>query len=72
MYFYPLMSYVIGKIFSGLGNQLFQYAAAQGLATKTGRKLVFCNSAHPGDRRRYQALAGMILRVAQQRLRQRL
>jgi hypothetical protein len=47
------MSYVIGKIFSGLGNQLFQYAAAQGLASKTGRKLLICNSAHPDVKRPY-------------------
>lgn len=36
------MNYIIPKLSSGLGNRLFQYAAAQALSEKTGRPLRFC------------------------------
>jgi len=36
------MNYIIPNLSSGLGNRLFQYAAAQALSEQTGRPLRFC------------------------------
>jgi len=47
------MSYVVGQIFGGFGNQLFQYAAAQSVAMKTGRRPIFWHAGHLTPERPY-------------------
>jgi hypothetical protein len=38
------MRYVVASLSDGLGNQLFQYAAAKSLAFRTHRRLLVCNA----------------------------
>jgi hypothetical protein len=53
---------IIAKLMGGLGNQMFQYAAARRLAQRTGAELTLDTSFFPGQAKRQFRLDGLRIR----------